>query len=79
MKKGILNIGFDNLVLTRRIAGIIQAETKSIKRSIDAARRTNKLIDATSGRKTQVLSQMDSATKVLSALETQTLSEGIKP
>jgi len=79
MKKDLLNVGFDNVVLTNRIVSIIQAEAKPIKRLIDAARRTNKLIDATSGRKTRSVIVTDSDHVVLSALETQTLSERIKP
>ena len=78
MKKNLLGVGFDNVVLTSRIVSIIQAQTKPIKRLIDAARRTNKLIDATSGRKTRSVIVMDSDHLVLSAIETQTLSERIE-
>lgn len=71
--KGIINIGFGNVVMASRIISIVAPKSLPIKRLREEARKQGKLIDATSGRQTRAILIMDSGHIVLSALHPTTI------
>lgn len=76
-KTKLLNLGFDNVVFAERVIAVVSADPKPIKRLINEARRANKLVDATSGRKTRSVIITDSGHIILSANEPNTLAQRI--
>lgn len=78
MAAKILNIGFNNVVLLDKVVATIGAGTLPSKRLIEEARRTNRLIDATCGRKTRTIIITDSNHIILSGIQPQTIIERIR-
>ena len=70
-----VNIGYNNSAIKSRIVAVIAAEAAPTKRLRHDAKQTNRLIDATNGRKTRSVIIMDSNHVVLSALDPATLAE----
>jgi hypothetical protein len=68
-----INIGFDNVVSKQKVVAIVHPQAAPIKRIKEEARKANKLIDATSGRKTRSIIITDSDHVVLSAIQPDTL------
>lgn len=70
-----INIGFGNIVVANRIIAIVSPESAPIKRIIQEARETSKLIDATYGRRTRAVIIMDDNHIVLSAIQPDTIAQ----
>lgn len=77
MNFDLLNIGFGNMVVSRKVVAILSTESAPIKRMIQEARESNSLIDATFGRKTRSVLTMDNGQLILSALQPETISHRI--
>ncbi|HDI78852.1 MAG TPA: DUF370 domain-containing protein [Desulfobacteraceae bacterium] len=75
MSNRLINIGFGNSVVRDRIVAIISPNTAPAKRLREEARRENRLIDATQGRKTRSLIITDSNHVILSAVQTETIAQ----
>ena len=73
----VLSVGFDNAVSADRVIAVVTAETAPIRRMINEARKKNKLVDATNGRKTKAAIITDSDHVVLSAMQPATLMQRI--
>lgn len=73
--KFFINIGFDNVVTRGRIIAIVLPQAAPVKRIKEEARRHNKLIDATNGRKTRSVIITDSDHVVLSAIQPETITQ----
>lgn len=71
----MVGIGFGNSVRTAGIDAIISPDSAPVKRMIQEARDTNRLIDATQGRKTRSVLVMSSGAVVLSALQPDTIAQ----
>lgn len=71
----VLNIGFGNLVSAQRVVAVISPSSAPMKRLKETARERGKLIDATEGRMTRSVVITDSDHVILSALQTERLSE----
>lgn len=71
----LINIGFGNMVSAARLIAIVSPESAPIKRIIQDAKAKKILIDATYGRKTKSVIIMNSDHVILSALQTQTITE----
>ena len=69
-----INIGFGNIVSASRLIAIVSPESAPIKRIIQDARDTGKLIDATYGRRTRAVIVMDSEHVILSAVQPETVA-----
>ena len=69
-----INIGFGNIVSSSRLVAIVSPESAPIKRVIQDARDTGKLIDATYGRRTRAVLIMDSGHVILSAVQPETVA-----
>jgi len=76
-KSKLINLGFENVVLSEKIVAVTTSDPKPIRRLINEARRANKLIDATNGRKTRSVIVTDSGHIMLSASEPKTLAQRI--
>ena len=64
----LINIGFGNLVSQERVVAIVSPDSAPIKRMVQESRERGMLIDATYGRKTASILEMDSDHVILSAL-----------
>ncbi|MBN2120228.1 MAG: DUF370 domain-containing protein [Candidatus Omnitrophica bacterium] len=73
----IINLGYNNAVLKNRVVTIVSVGANPVKRLIEAAKKENKLIDATSGRKTRSLVVTDAGFFILSSLQPQRLIERV--
>ena len=69
----LINIGFGNTVNASRIIAIVSPDSAPIKRIIEEARKSKKLIDATYGRRTRALIIMDSEHVILSSHNPETV------
>jgi len=71
----MINIGFGNIVALNRVIAVVNPESAPIKRLINDAREEGKLVDATYGRKTRAVVIMDSNHVILSAIQSETISQ----
>ncbi len=71
----MLNIGFGNVVAAHRIVAIASPNSAPVKRMKDEARDDKRLIDVTHGRKTRSVLVTDSNHVILSAIQTETISQ----
>ncbi len=79
MSPKLVNIGFGNSVVSRRVVAIISPNTAPVKRLRDEAREDRRLIDATQGRKTRSVIITDSNHVVLSAIQSETIAQRFSP
>lgn len=70
----LINIGFGNIVSANRVIAIISPESAPIKRIIGEAKDSNRLIDATYGRRTRAVIITDSNHIILSAIQPETVA-----
>lgn len=73
-----LNIGYGNAVSVDKIVAIVGPGSAPIKRIIQDAKDSNKLIDATYGRKTRAVIITDSNHVILSALQAETVANRLE-
>ena len=66
----LINIGYGNMLSANRVIAVVSPDSAPVKRMVQDARETGKLIDATLGRKTRAVLIMDSGHIVLSAIQT---------
>jgi regulator of extracellular matrix RemA (YlzA/DUF370 family) len=74
MRKGLVNVGFGNVISESRLIAIVSPESAPIKRLVQEARESNRLIDATYGRRTRAVIMMDSGHVILSAVQPETVA-----
>jgi len=79
MSQKLINIGFGNSVVSRRVIAIISPNAAPIKRLRDEAREEKRLIDATQGRRTRAVIITDSNHVILSAIQSETLAQRFSP
>lgn len=70
----LLNIGYGNMISSSRLVAIVSPESAPIKRIIQDARDSGRLIDATYGRRTRAVIFMDSNHVILSAVQPETVA-----
>lgn len=80
MKKGnhtpvLVSIGFGNVIAVNRVVSILTSASAPMKRLREEAKKIGKLIDATEGRRTRSIIVTDSDHIILSALQTETLTQ----
>jgi regulator of extracellular matrix RemA (YlzA/DUF370 family) len=71
----LINIGFGNTVVSSRVVAVIMPQSAPSKRLREEARQTQRLVDATHGRKTRSIIVTDSNHVILSAVHADTLSQ----
>ena len=70
----LVNIGFGNMVAASRLVAIVSPESAPVRRLVQDARETGRVIDATYGRRTRAAIIMDSDHVVLSPLQPETVA-----
>lgn len=79
MTHKLVNVGFGNSVVSRRVIAIISPNAAPMKRLRDEARQDKRLIDATQGRKTRSIIITDSNHVILSAIQSETIAQRFSP
>ena len=74
MGSRLVNIGFGNIVSADRLIAIVSPESAPIKRIVQEARETGRLIAATCGRRTRAVVITDSDHIILSAIQPETVA-----
>jgi extracellular matrix regulatory protein A len=74
----LLNVGFGNVVVARRVIAVVTPTSAPIKRLKEEARVLGKLVDATQGKKTRAIVVTDSDHIVLSAIQAETISQRLR-
>ena len=75
MKYTLLNIGFGSTVYANEIIAIVMPNSAPMRRLRDEAKEDKRLIDATHGRKLRSMIILKNNHIVLSAIQTETLSQ----
>lgn len=70
----LINVGFGNIINSKKIVAIISPDAAPVKRMVQAAKDNGNAVDATCGRKTRAVVVMDSNHLVLSALLPETIA-----
>lgn len=70
----LVNIGFGNTIIGNRVVAVVMPGSAPMKRLREDARNSQRLIDATHGRKTRSIIVTDSNHIILSAVHAETLS-----
>lgn len=71
----LLNIGFGNTVVANRIIAIVSPSSAPMKRLKEDAKKNNRLIDATMGRKTRAIIITDSNHVILCGVQAETIAQ----
>jgi regulator of extracellular matrix RemA (YlzA/DUF370 family) len=74
MSKKLMNLGFGNLVVAKRILAVLNPSSSPMKRLREEARSAGLLLDATQGRRTRSLVIMDSGHVILSSVQVETVA-----
>ena len=69
-----INIGYGNVVSSERLVAIISPDSSPIKRIVQEARDSGRLIDATYGRRTRAVIITDSDHIILSSVQPETVA-----
>lgn len=70
----LINIGYGNMISASRLIAIVSPESAPIKRIIQDARESGRLVDATYGRRTRAVILMDSDHVILSSIQPETMA-----
>lgn len=71
---GLINVGFGNVVNTKKIVAVINPEAAPIKRMVQNAKDKGLTIDATQGRRTRSVIITEDEYIILSALQPETIA-----
>ena len=69
-----INIGFGNMVSAGRIVAIASPDSAPVKRLVQDARDDGRVIDVSCGRRTRAVIITDSDHIILSAIQTETIT-----
>jgi len=73
----LLNIGFGNTVMVNRIIAVINSGSSPARKIKDLAKKAERLIDVTEGRRTRSIIIMDSNHVILSSVQPDTIGQRI--
>jgi len=71
----LVNVGYGNVVVADHIVAIVALDSLPVKRLIEGAKGSSKLVDATNGRRTRAVVVTTSDHLVLSSIEPATLAQ----
>ena len=71
----LVSVGHGNIVLAHQIVAIVALDSLPVKRLIESAKGSTKLVDATNGRRTRAVIVTESDHLILSSLEPATLAQ----
>ena len=69
-----INIGFGNMVSANRLVAIVSPDSAPVKRLMQDAKDSGRVIDASCGRRTRAVIVTDSEHIIFSALQTETIA-----
>lgn len=69
-----INIGFGNMVAVERMVALVSPDSAPVKRLIQDAKDSGRVIDVTCGRRTRAVVITDSEHVILSAIQTETIA-----
>ena len=69
-----INIGFGNMVSAGRIVAIASPDSEPVKRLVRDAKEEGRVIDVSCGRRTRAVIITDSDHVILSAIQTETIT-----
>ena len=69
-----INIGYGNMVSAGRVVAIASPDSAPVKRLVQDAREDGRVIDVSCGRRTRAVIITDSDPVILSAIQTETLT-----
>lgn len=69
-----INVGFGNMVSADRVVAIVSPDSAPIKRLVQDAREGGRVIDVSCGRRTRAVIITDSEHVILSAIQSETIS-----
>lgn len=69
-----INIGFGNMVASDRIVTIVSPDSAPVKRLIQDAKDSGRVIDVSCGRRTRAVIITDSEHVILSAIQSETIA-----
>ena len=73
----LVNIGYGNMIATERLVAVVSPDAAPIRRMIQDARDSGRVIDATCGHKTRAVIVTDSEHVILSPLLPETVAARI--
>ncbi|MEE1031060.1 MAG: DUF370 domain-containing protein [Ruminococcus sp.] len=73
-----VNIGFGNIVNADKIVAIVSPDAAPVKRMVQSAKESGKIIDATQGRRTKAVMVTEDGYIVLSALQPDTIGRRLQ-
>jgi extracellular matrix regulatory protein A len=74
----LVNVGYGNVVVVDHIVAIVALDSLPVKRLIEGAKGSSKLVDATNGRRTRAVVVTASDHLILSSLEPATLAQRLE-
>ena len=74
MDNKLINVGFGNAIKVNRILAVVNPGSSPIRKLKDEARKEQKLIDVTEGRRTRAIVILDTGHLVLSSVQPETIS-----
>ena len=74
----LVNVGYGNMAAVNRVIAIVSPEAAPIRRMIQDARDSGKVVDATCGHKTRAVLVTDSEHVILSPLQPETVAARIE-
>ena len=72
-----INVGFGNMVASERIVAVVSPDSAPIKRLVQDAKDGGRTIDVSCGRRTRSVIITDSEHVILSAIQTETITNRI--
>jgi regulator of extracellular matrix RemA (YlzA/DUF370 family) len=75
----MINVGFGNSIVASRILAVVNPHSSPMKKLKDEAKRNNRLLDVTEGRRTRSIIVLDSNHVVLSSVQPETLMQRYIP
>jgi regulator of extracellular matrix RemA (YlzA/DUF370 family) len=75
----MINVGFGNSIVASRILAVVNPHSSPMKKLKDEAKRNNRLLDVTEGRRTRSIIVLDSSHVVLSSVQPETLMQRYIP
>ena len=70
----LINIGFGSMVAANRLLAVVAPDSAPIKRLVQDAKEDGRVIDASCGRRTRSVIVTDSEHIILSAIQTETIT-----
>ena len=73
-----INVGYGNMAAVHRMIAVVSPDAAPVRRMVQEARDSAKIIDATCGHKTRAVLVMDSGNIILSPLMPETIAVRIE-